>query len=228
MKMKPIKLKLKLDDPAYVEMLFADNFREDNSPIYPICVASQWAYKDKLLKGSELVEITRYNYRVVEDPSNPNELYKELAKIYIRPYPSFVLVVFEKKETDINDWEKVKLAVREIVNKAEEMEFIITWADPPEFMPKNIIEKRGNQMLENSSKPESVIAPSMPEKPKENAPIDIWFKYYHECKALKIKYTLEDIAKATHHNYGYIRGLHMNYLAKNKDLTESDKKSDNI
>jgi hypothetical protein len=228
MKNQPIKLKIEIDDPGYIEILFADNFRRDNSTIYPIYVTSQWTHKGKPQKGSDLVEITRYNYRVVEALDDPDKPITELAIIKIQPYPSFVLVVFEKKGMDSKDWEKVKLAVREIVKKAQEMDFNITWTDPPEFISKNIIEEKGNRKIEISIRPESLNLPIRPEKPQKGSQLDSWFTYFHDCRDAGIKYTLKNLAHDSGFSYGHVRELHRNYLANKKDQTKSDDIPDNI
>lgn len=136
MKKHSIQLTIKLDSEVYFEMLLQDFFSRDKSPFYPICITSEWTYTNRPQKGSDLVHITRYNYRVVEAATDPDKPDKELAEIRIRPYPSLVLVFFEDSGTSSKMWENVEVIVRDIIIKAKELDYEVS-AVPAYLMPKS-------------------------------------------------------------------------------------------
>jgi hypothetical protein len=130
----PIQFTIELESDVDFEMLLQNFFSRNKSPIRPICVTSKWTYKNKPPR-SGLVEITRYNHRVVEATTDPNEPDKELAQIRIDSAPSFVLVFFEECGASERDWKKVEKLAQEIFIKAKELKYEIS-VDPKTIMPK--------------------------------------------------------------------------------------------
>jgi hypothetical protein len=53
-----------------------------------------------------------------------------------------------------------------------------------------------------------------PQKPKNTRDLDIWFKYYYECKRAGIKFTLKEISKEANYNEVYVRQCHLLYKAE--------------
>jgi hypothetical protein len=221
--MKPhlIQLKIKLDSIVSIKLLLVEFFTRDKSSILPIYVNEVPLLLDSTQYIFGIYEIR--NLDEIEEELQIDYLFDEkLAEIRIQSYPSLVLAIIDGTKANGDNWVKVKKAVREIVKKAQELGFEFISTDPPEFMPKIIIDKQGIQTFEFPSKPEPVKLPPKPEKPKKGSNLDSWFKYYHDCKENGIKYTLSDLADDAGFSYGHVRELHRQFIASNKDLTDSD------
>lgn len=202
-----------------------EQFARLNSPFYPlyICFESVGQVEDEIIKGGEVIVDC-----IVEAYEDPEQGVRKISKITIQHISDSINVFLNGVQECRQRWYQVEKMALFILNHLYDSGYLIGFVSPKGLFPleKIILSKKELEdilLAETLPKPDmlkaelpddmksTLVKPELPKKPISESSKDQWFKYYDDCKAGRIKYTLEDLSDDIGYSYGYTRQMYASY-----------------